>query len=49
MFDIDSDVLIDEVILSPFMRGNSAQVLKHKLEERNPYLEGRIYNSEISL
>lgn len=49
VFDIDSDVLIDEVILSPFMRGNSAQVLKHKLEESNPYLEGRIYKSEISL
>lgn len=49
VFDIDSDVLIEKVLLSPFMRGNSAHVLKCKLEECNPYLKGRIDKSEISL
>ncbi len=44
---IDSDALIEKVLLSPFMRGNSAQVLKSKLEECYPYLKGRIEISKI--
>lgn len=49
MFNIYPEVLIDKVLLSPFMRGNSAQVLKSKLEKCYPCLEGCINKSEISL
>lgn len=49
MFNINPEVLIDKVLLSPFMRGNSAQVLKSKLEKCYPCLERCINKSEISL
>lgn len=47
VFKINADTLIDKVILSPFMRGNSAKLLKGNLEECYPFLKGHIKFSEL--
>lgn len=47
VFKINADALIDKVILSPFMRGNSAKLLKGNLEECYPFLKGHIKFSEL--
>ena len=48
VFKINADTLIDKVILSPFMRGNSAKLLKGNLEECYDFLKGHIKISELS-
>ncbi len=45
---IDPEVMIDKLIISPFMRGNSAHILKQNLEEKYSYLKDRIEFSQIS-
>lgn len=41
-FDINPEVLIDRVSLSPFMHSYSAEILKRNLEKCYPFLIGRI-------
>ena len=48
VFKIKPEVLIDNVFLSPFMRGNSAKLLKGNLEECYDFLKGHIKSSELS-
>lgn len=48
VFKIKPEVLIDNVFLSPFMRGNSAKLLKGNLEECYDFLKGHIKISELS-
>lgn len=47
-FKIDPEVMIDKLIISPFMRGNSAHILKRNLEENHSYLKSIIEFSQIS-
>lgn len=46
-FSVTPDVMIDRIILSPNMRGNSAKLLKQLLEKAYPFLENRINKSEL--
>ena len=48
LFEIKPEVLIDNIFLSPFMRGNSAKLLKGNLEECYDFLKGHIKISELS-
>lgn len=48
VFEIKPEVLTDNVFLSPFMRGNSAKLLKENLEVCYDFLKGRIKISELS-
>lgn len=47
LFEIKPDVLIDRVIISPFMRGGSFELLKRTLEKVYPFLKGKIKHSQI--
>lgn len=47
LFEIKPEMLIDRVIISPFMRGNSFELLKRILEKEYPFLKGKIRHSQI--
>lgn len=46
---VKPDVMIDKVILSPKMRGNSSGVLSQLLEEKYPFLKDRVVKSKINI
>ena len=46
-FTVSPDVMIDRVILSPYMRGNSFNLLKQLLTKAYPFLEKRIIRSGL--
>lgn len=46
-FDVSPDVMIDRIILSPYMRGNSFGLLKQLLEKEYPFLKDRVDMSKL--
>lgn len=47
--EVKADLIIDKVILSPKMRGNSSDVLIQLFEERYPFLKKKIVKSNINI
>lgn len=46
---VKADVMIDKLILSPKMRGNSADILIQLLEEKYPFLNSKVVKSKINI
>lgn len=47
LFEVSPSVMIDRVIISPFIRGGSFELLKRILEKEYPFLDGKIKHSQI--